>query len=57
MIRHTGGKPVTATTRGLIAVGATKSEALEKLAKLVKTAEREVREQTVQTHRLSVLGM
>jgi hypothetical protein len=49
MIRHCGGETVRATSRGLVAVGATESEALEKLANLVKLAERSEEEGGVKT--------
>jgi hypothetical protein len=56
MIRHSSGNTVTAASRGLIAVGATESEALENLAKLVKRAERLAHEGEVKTQPLAKIG-
>jgi hypothetical protein len=40
MVRHTADGRVIATTRGLVAVGATEGAALSELARLVKAAEK-----------------
>jgi hypothetical protein len=44
MIRHAADGKVMATSRGLVAVGATEGAALQELARLVKAAERSAQE-------------
>jgi hypothetical protein len=56
MLHHTDGNTVIAASRGLIAVGATESEALENLAKLVQRAERSAHEGEVKTQPLAKIG-
>jgi hypothetical protein len=56
MIRHCGSETVRATSRGLVAVGATESEALEKLASLVRIAERSEQDEGVKTVPLCRVG-
>jgi hypothetical protein len=49
MIRHSADGKVLATSRGLVAVGATEGAALQELARLVKAAERASQERTACT--------